>query len=743
MAKYRITSPDGQAYEIEAPDTASPDEIKAFAIQNFANAEKPVAVRAGGMLREIPRQIGLTARYGLEGAADVAGIVTEPVRMVVNPLLRAAGLPEAGSTRQLATETANAIGLPSPQGPNERTVGDITRLMAGGGTLGGAAKSVAGAVTSPIAQRVASSLAENQGLQAASAVAAGGAGGSVREAGGGPLEQGIAAVAGGLAGAGALGLATKAYGAIANAVGSLLRPRQNITEVNVTLNQILSQNGIDVANVPGMVRAELASEVKKALDTGKPLDPEVVRRIADYGVVGATPTRGTVTLDPVQITQERNLAKAGANSKDENLQELARLQNANNAKFIQNLNDLGANTAMAQDPRAAGNAAIKAIAARDAAAGQTEKTLYAKARDAAGRPIELDREQFIQTAYNALGESNKGAFLPEQIKSLLEEIRTGKAKLLDGTERPVPFNVDVIDNLKTLLSRSSRAASDGNTRAAIAYVRNALEAVQPRAVGRAVGGDQLVEPGAMAAAQGAADESATAALSAFDRARRYARGLRNWRESSPAIESALESPNPDRFVQDFIIAGSAKGQTANVEALMHQLRRDPAAAQAVKESVVGFLKKGAIGTAKDEVGNFSQSGYNTALTQFGDAKLRIFFTPEEVAQLKALGRVSSYEMVQPKGSAVNNSNTASAAFGLLDRIASSALIGRLPFGDAAIKVPAGNWAAQIGGKQALDVMGAVVPPVKSKAVLRLENLLGPGVLLAAPRAYGSNDENRD
>jgi hypothetical protein len=39
-----------------------------------------------------------------------------------------------------------------------------------------------------------------------------------------------------------------------------------------------------------MVRAELAHEVKIALDTGKQVNPDVVRRIADYGVVGATPT---------------------------------------------------------------------------------------------------------------------------------------------------------------------------------------------------------------------------------------------------------------------------------------------------------------------------------------------------------------------------------------------------------------------------------------------------------------------
>ena len=680
-------------------------------------SDAPAAVTAGNALREIPRQVGLTARYGAEGLADVVGIGSEPIRIG----LEAIGLPKMKSAREIATSAADAIGLPSPQGSNERVVADVARTMAGAGGMVGAAKTVAGAVTSPVTAKVASAMAANPGIQVASSAGSGAAGGAVREAGGGPLEQFGASLVGGLSAAGLTALGIKAYDGIANAIGTLLTPKQSMTQINVTLNQILEQNGISAENIPGMVRAELAHEVKKSLDSGKALNTDVIRRIADYGAVGATPTRGSVTLDPVQITQERNLAKFGANSKDPQLQTLARMQNANNKVFIENLNDLGGATANAKGS-AAGEKAIGVITRQDAAAQAAEKALHNQARDSSGRSLDLDREAFIRDAYNSLGESNKGAFLPEQIKSVLEQIRAGKVKLLDGTERDTPFNVDVIDNLKTILATASRGAQDGNTKAAIKQVRDAIERTQPQSGG-----------------------ASADAMTAFDAARAASRGRHTWQESSPGIAAALDNPNPDRFVQDFILSGSNKGANANVEKLMFDINKNPEARQAVKENVVGYLKEAAIGKgSQDEWGNFSQSGYNTALAAL-EGKLRLFFNKDEIAQLKALGRVSAYEMVQPKGSAVNNSNTAGAGGGMLlnvlDKISQNRLVSRIPAAGPAIQKAADNWSMQIGAGNALDVAGAVMRPRASES-LPLSSLLGPGLLLASPRAESRNDNKR-
>jgi hypothetical protein len=145
---------------------------------------------------------------------------------------------------------------------------------------------------------------------------------------------------------------------------------------------------------------------------------------------------------------------------------------------------------------------------------------------------------------------------------------------------------------------------------------------------------------------------------------------RTWQESAPSIKAALDDVAPDEFVQKFIISKTASAD--DVAALAKELRRSPAALQTVRGAVAEKLKDAAIGSAKDEVGKFSQKGYNDALDNLRN-KLPALFEPEEIAQLQALGRVSSYEMVQPVGAAVNNPNTAAAvtssALDLLDRIA--------------------------------------------------------------------------
>lgn len=733
---YKVRDPAGNIREIRGPAGATEEQVIEQAKILFA--EKPAVVSVGESLRQIPRQVGLTARAGMEGIGDTVGIFSEPVRAVVNPVLRAVGLNGAASPREMAGMAADAIGLPKPEGPTERVAADAARTMAGAGGLAGAAKKTAQVLTGT-GQAVMEALAANPGTQAVSAAGSGAAGGAVREAGGTEGEQFAASLVGGLGAAGAASLAEKAYNGIKSAVGTLLKPKQSMTDVTVVLNQILSDSGYDVAAIPGRVRAEMAFEVKKAMDTGKQINPEVIRRIADYGAVGATPTKGTVTLDPVQITQEKNLAKMGANSTDPKLQAFARLQNDNNATLIENLNDLGAagpNASNASGP------VIKAIQGREAAAKAKENALYAKARDSAGRALELDSEGFVSDAYNRLAKDNKGAFLPAEIGKVLEQLRTGKVKMPDGTEVAAPFTVDTIDSLKTMLATASRASKDGNVRAAIANVRDALEGVNLRAVGKPVGGNQIVDPTKLAAAQGQADTLSQEALDAFDKARRFARAKRTWEESAPGISAALDDPNPDRFVTDFILSKSNSASSPDVAKMMFTLRKSPEAMQALKENVLGFLKEAALGKGRaDEVGNFSASGYNAALDKIKE-KLPLFFKPEEIAQLKALGRVASYETVQPRGSAVNNSNTAGTFAGLLDKIASSGMLGRIPFADAALRTPARNWSTQIGIKNALEPNASVVVKPPSPESLRLEQLFGPGLLLSAPSANSRNDDKR-
>ena len=63
--------------------------------------------------------------------------------------------------------------------------------------------------------------------------------------------------------------------------------------------------------MPERARQSLRAQMQDALRAGQELDPAAVRRLAEFQTIGATPTRGMVTQDPVRITQEMNLAKMG------------------------------------------------------------------------------------------------------------------------------------------------------------------------------------------------------------------------------------------------------------------------------------------------------------------------------------------------------------------------------------------------------------------------------------------------
>jgi hypothetical protein len=127
--------------------------------------------------------------------------------------------------------------------------------------------------------------------------------------------------------------------------------------------------------------------------------------------------------------------------------------------------------------------------------------------------------------------------------------------------------------------------------------------------------------------------------------------------------------------------------------------------------MISFLKSKALGSASDEVGNVSQSNLNKALQSIGERKLRLFFDQSELEGIKAAARVASYEQVQPRGSAVNNSNTAGTALAtLFDKLANSPLVGKIPLAPQM----AGNISASIAARRALNApSGAVMPQQKS------------------------------
>jgi hypothetical protein len=554
---------------------------------------------------------------------------------------------------KLAEGLADTLGLPKPANETERVVGDAARFMAGGAGMAGTFGKAAQVMAPGPLQRSAQAMAANPGMQIAGAAGAGSGAGLSREAGGGEGMQLVAGLAGGL---GASGLAQAARSG-ARTVNAMLPVRAR--QVDAQIDQALGQAGVEWASVPEGIRRSMRAEAERALNAGESLDAGALSRLLDFQRVGATPTRGTLSLDPVQITREQNLARAGANSSDVGLHGLARTQNENNRTLIETMNRLGAGAA--DDAHAAGGRMIGTLQRGIDADKAAIDALYSQARDNAGRSFPLDGHAFTTQASKLLDDALLGSALPPSVSQHLNRIAAGE----------VPFTVDYAEQLKTAIGKLQRASNDGQTRMALGMVRQALDDTPVMELGRAgpapgaraVGGSQVYAGGT---------EPGEQAMEAFSRARLANRTMMERVERIPGLKAVYEgTATPDDFVQQHVISPRAKA--LSTMRLAAELRRiDPQALEVVRGSIAAHLKAAAIGSATDETGRFSANGYNRALLKLGSRKLAQFFDKDEVAMLKSVGRVAQYTTAQPVGSAVNNSNSGALLMGrgldLLDRL---------------------------------------------------------------------------
>lgn len=699
-----VTFDDGTKHVYQqAPDNLTPDQVSARAQQDFGKSVasldggRPAAVEAGDAINQIPRQIGLTARYGLEGLGQAAEVVTEPIRQnITDPLARllykpsvsdlvtGKGAPQGKPLGKAASDLADWIGLPSPQNANERVVGDAARMVAGGGGMLGAANKAA--KLPGLVGMAGTFMGQNPVNQLVSAAGAGGAAGASREAGGDPTMQAVAGLIGGVAAPAALAGVRRVGQAATDTVTKLAAPQMVQQRVDNQINLTLRRAGVDWNGLESSVKAQVRKDVADALKNGDELSADAMRRLVEFRRVGATPTAGSISLDPVQITREKNLAKIGANSSDPILQRLAQVENQNNATFIRNLNDAGA--ARAADPFATGESLIGGLNSYAGRQQDNIDNLYGAARDSQGRQVVLNGPAAAQQATRRLQQDMVGK-LPPEIDEILNSLTRGDT----------PLTVEYQQQLVKNLYRRIRGAGDnGDLRHGLGIVRDALDNAPLMDTAAANPGRLPAIPGQVPPSTAQAGQEA---IDAFMAARGANRQFLKTVENTPALAAAMDGAAPDQFLKQFVTGSGGRANVRDVEAMTgvlrpqrlnpqnlpataEQIRALPAAEgrqalEATKNAIADHLKRQALGGAADEVGNFSQSAYNKALREIGDRKLALFFSPQEIQQLKAVGRVSSYTQFQPRGSAVNNSNSGALVGGLgldfLSKFASRAPLG--------------------------------------------------------------------
>jgi hypothetical protein len=662
MAIYEITAPDGQVYEVNAPDDATEQQVLQYAQSQFQTQPAQVAQpqqTQPPLYDRLKRQAGLTGRAITSGLVGTADFLASPVRELAN-----LALPEGKEIQPLTPQLMQYF--PEPQNERERLVQNIGQSVVGAGTGIGAAR-LAQPVTQT-GQAIKSTLASAPIQQLGGAAGAGAGAGIVAEGGGGAVEQILGGLAGGIAGASGAGRLQSLGTTVGERLARPPQPQQQL-QVDIKIDQALKPSGVKLADLEPSLRQSLRDDVIKATQVqGKLLSPNAIRRLADYKLTGATPTQGRLTGNPAIVTKEKNLAKQGVNSTDPKSQSLAMLENENNQVLLSKIDDLGAVKAV--DQYQAGQSLRDTLAAF----GKTQKdnisNLYKNAIDSSGRAAELDGYTFTQTANKALDQQLKTKFLPREIKGYLNQVAKGE----------LPLTVDVAEQLKTTIASSQRATIDGNVKQALGIVYDALETAPLKS------NQQLGQ----------------ASLSAFRQARNANKAFKQQEQSIPAFKAAMEGMEPDTFFDKFVIRGDYNSLQKTLQFV------DSATKETIKNNVVAYVKNAATNGQPNETARISGDAMRKAIAKIGDNKLKLLFTPDEIAQLKSIERVAKYEGFLPVGSAVNVSNTASALMGrTAELLANSPLVGKIPFGSAIVGEPARNIQIGIGARQAFDVPRAL------------------------------------
>lgn len=625
-----------------ADKRGTPEFETVAAAYKAVREQQPAAVQAGSALRDIPRQVGLTARYGIEGLGNLANMVTDPIRAAANPALRAMGLPGMAQTGTAATALADTLGLPSPQNADERAIGDATRTLAGaGGMVAGAARTAA-RVGPGLLKEGAALLASRPVVQGVGAATAGGAGGAVREAGGGQGEQFAAALAGGLVGGlGADGLGRAATTGARSIKAALTPQAVELARADQQINLTLQRSGIDWSTVPERIRQSMREDVAQAMNTGQPLNADALRRLLVFRRTNTTPTVGQLTQDPGQITREMNLSKTAANSTDPSLQQLPALANSNTRTLLSALDEAGAGRA-----GSASETSMRGINALDGLLSNEQNQinrLYKAARDTQGRSLPLEGGTFARRANEMLDADNVGSFLPPDIVKKMNAIATGE----------YPLTVDVAEQLKTSIGNLQRNSSDGNMRRALGIVRKAIDEAPLQNSAKVNPGNMPAVPGSVPPSVSAGEES----IRAFTEARRANRAFMQRIESNPALKAVYEGVEPDQFMARYVLGKSATA--ADVRALRGELPQE--AVGAFRDYIVKHLRDAATNST-DDITKFSNAAYRKALGDIQD-KLPAFFSREEIQSFRDIGDAAKYMQAQPAGSAVNNSASGALLLG--------------------------------------------------------------------------------
>lgn len=487
---------------------------------------------------------------------------------------------------------------------------------------------------------------------------------------------------------------------IGKAVGAVARRTANKAGTTAAAASKLVDDAIVESEmaVSDQVRRQLVSQATKNLSKGKEVDAAALARkslLERYNLKG---TQAQVSRDPIAWKNEVELAKNNPELND------VRIQNHDQVRSTwQSLAD--DTNARPVDNNARMQSTFDTLKQSDEVAQDNINSLYGRAREMGGNDVQLNHIRFVDQASRELKEQGLGSFVKGDVMTTIKG-------LFENPE--YKFTHGDSEELVKMINARLKGSTDGNERAALGIVRKNLD----NEVGRSI--DEMGGINARGASSSTdlsnpeqfAGDSLAGARGAWQEARGAAKARFENIDSNPLLRDALDDKPVDKMFDKYVLRGNER----DLVKLVDDLKKTPQGQQNIADLQGATIEHFIAKASRGNDGAFSPAGLNNAINSFGNNRMKALFTPEQISRINDVKQVSDILLQQPRGSAVNHSNTASAIIPFLQRI-----VGSVPVAGNLLSGGVGTAAKKVSD---INAAGAAAKTINGQAPVTKGSSLG-------------------
>lgn len=398
-------------------------------------------------------------------------------------------------------------------------------------------------------------------------------------------------------------------------------------------------------DIPVAQRNQMFEQANNALRSSKDVDPETMLNQALLEKHGIKGTKAQISRYPTEWRDERELAKLNSrllSTYDNQIDQFDGIVRGA-------IDDTGAS---ANNTYAKMDDAYGKLRASDDAAKANIGQLYDDARGLSGNDVQLNHLRFINDTTADLEKGMLGSFVKGDTMQALKGM---------FAQPDFKFTHGKSEELVKIINARLKNTTDGSERQALSIVKDNLQKEI----------DTTIDELSGSLGNGASDGGLIAAQDAWKAARSAARERFQDIDKIPALKAAIDGKNPDKAFGKFVL----KSDLNDLKGMVGQLKKAPEGDQSIAD-IQGAVMEHFLGQAtKSNSGAISPHGLNKAIEDFGEDRMKILFSPEQISHIKEIKKVSDLLFQQPNGAAVNHSNTAATMKYLMGI---TNLLGRVP-----------------------------------------------------------------